>query len=344
VLIDRFLEDAYEADVDAVSDGERVVIGGIMQHIEDAGIHSGDSACVLPPYIIGEADLATMREHTVALARALGVVGLINVQFAIRDGQVYVLEVNPRASRTIPFVSKAIGVPLASVAARVMLGESLSAIGVTEEIVPPYVSVKEAVFPFIKFRETDPILGPEMRSTGEVMGLSDSFGSAFAKAQLAADNGLPLEGTILVTVNDRDKAHVVPIVRRFYEMGFRILATSGTARFLRARGIPAEGVFKVHEGRPHGIDLIVNGSVQLLINTPFGKHSQRDDYSMRQAAVAHRIPYTTTLSAAGAACDAILSLRFRAPRVRSLQEWHEMLPAVSRQVSAASHELAADRR
>ncbi|HEX6534968.1 MAG TPA: carbamoyl-phosphate synthase large subunit [Gemmatimonadaceae bacterium] len=324
VLIDRFLEDAYEVDVDAVADGERVVVGGVMQHIEDAGIHSGDSASVLPPYIIGERDLATMREHTAALARALGVVGLINVQFAIKNGTVYVLEVNPRASRTVPFVSKAIGVPLASIAARVMLGETLAATGFTEEIVPPYVSVKEAVFPFNKFREADPILGPEMRSTGEVMGISDSFGSAFAKAQLAADNGLPLEGAVLITVNDSDKASVVPIARRFHEMGFRLLATTGTARFLRARGIPAEPVFKVHEGRPHGIDLIVNGQVQLLINTPLGKHSQRDDYTMRQAAVAHRIPYTTTLSAANAACDAILSLRFRPPRVRSLQEWHDL--------------------
>jgi len=327
VLIDRFLEDAYEADVDAISDGERVVIGGVMQHIEDAGIHSGDSACVLPPYIIGESDLMTMREHTIALASALGVVGLINVQFAVKDGVVYVLEVNPRASRTIPFVSKAIGVPLASIAARVMAGESLTAIGLAEEITPPYVSVKEAVFPFNKFREADPILGPEMRSTGEVMGISDSFGSAFGKAQLAADNGLPLSGSVLITVNDSDKATVLPIARRFHEMGFRILATSGTARFLRGRGIPAERVFKVHEGRPHGVDLIVNGQVQLLINTPLGKHSQRDDYTMRQAAVAHRIPYTTTLSAANAACDAILALRFRPPRVRALQEWHELTRA-----------------
>jgi carbamoyl-phosphate synthase large subunit len=328
VLIDRFLEDAYEADVDAISDGEHVVIGGVMQHIEDAGIHSGDSACVLPPYIIGEHDLHVMREHTVALARALGVVGLINVQFAVKDGVVYVLEVNPRASRTIPFVSKAIGVPLASIAARVMLGETLASIGFTEEVVPPYVSVKEAVFPFNKFREADPILGPEMRSTGEVMGISDSFGSAFAKAELAADNGLPTEGAIFVTVNDPDKDSVVPIARRFQEMGFKLMATSGTARYLRGRGIAAERVFKVHEGRPHGIDLIVNGEVQLLINTPMGKHSQRDDYSMRQAAVAHRIPYTTTLSAANAACDAILAMRFRPPRVRSLQEWHELVRAV----------------
>ena len=327
VLIDRFLEDAYEVDVDAIADGERVVVGGVMQHIEDAGIHSGDSACVLPPYIISESDLATMREHTAALAKAIGVVGLINVQFAIKDRTVYVLEVNPRASRTIPFVSKAIGVPLASLAARVMLGESLTSLGFTEEIVPPYVSVKEAVFPFSKFREADPVLGPEMRSTGEVMGISDSFGSAFAKAQLAADNGLPLDGAVLITVNNSDKSTVIPMARRFQEMGFRLLATTGTAKFLRSRGIPAERVFKVHEGRPHGIDLIVNRQVQLLINTPLGKHSQRDDYSMRQAAVAHRVPYTTTLSAASAACDAILSLRFRPPRVRSLQEWHELVRA-----------------
>jgi carbamoyl-phosphate synthase large subunit len=329
VLIDRFLEDAYEVDVDAISDGHRVVIGGIMQHIEDAGIHSGDSASVLPPYIIGEEDLDTMRQHTEALAKALGVVGLINVQFAIKDGIVHVLEVNPRASRTVPFVSKTIGVPLASLAARVMLGETLEAIGFTEEILPPFVAVKEAVFPFNKFPEADPILGPEMRSTGEVMGISDSFGSAFAKAQIAADNALPVSGTILITVNDSDKPSVAPIARRFHEMGFKIMATTGNARFLRSRGIPAERVFKVHEGRPNGVDLIVNRAVQLLINTPLGKHAQRDDYTMRQAAVAHSIPYTTTLSAASAACDAILSLRFRRPRVRALQEWHEAARATS---------------
>ena len=321
VLIDRFLEDAYEVDVDALSDGERVVIGGVMQHIEDAGIHSGDSACVLPPYLIGEKDLQTMRDQTVALARALNVVGLINVQFAIRHGVVYVLEVNPRASRTIPFVSKAIGVPLASYAARVMCGETLEQIGFTEEIIPPFVSVKEAVFPFNKFAGTDPILGPEMRSTGEVMGISDSFGSAFAKAQLAASNGLPLGGAILITVNDNDKPTVTPIARRFHEMGFRLYATAGTHRYLRARGIPVTPVLKVHEGRPNCMDMIVNGDAQLLINTPFGKHSLRDDYTLRQAAIRHRVAYTTTLSAASAASDAILSLRSRIPSVRSLQEW-----------------------
>jgi carbamoyl-phosphate synthase large subunit len=325
VLIDSFLEDAFEADVDAIADGDRVVIGGIMQHIEDAGIHSGDSACVLPPYLIGESDLDVMRAHTVSFARALGVVGLINVQFAIKNGEVYVLEVNPRASRTIPFVSKAIGVSLAAIAARVMLGETLAEIGFTDEIVPGYVAVKEAVFPFTKFREFDPILGPEMRSTGEVMGISTSFGSAFAKAQISADNVLPDAGTILLTVNDFDKNAVTPIARRFHEMGFRLVATQGTARHLRGRGIPVERVFKVHEGRPHGIDLILNGDVQLLINTPLGKHAQQDDYTLRQAAIAHGVAYTTTLSAANAACDAILSMRSRAPSVRSLQEWHASL-------------------
>ncbi len=327
VLIDRFLEDAYEADVDAISDGERVVIGGIMQHIEDAGIHSGDSACVLPPYLIGEKDLAKMREHTVAFAKALGVVGLINVQYAVKDGQVYVIEVNPRGSRTVPFVSKAIGVSLAAMAARVMLGEKLSDIGFTEEIIPHYISVKEAVFPFTKFREFDPILGPEMRSTGEVMGVAESFGMAFAKAQLAADNGLPDSGTILLTVNDFDKDAVTPIARRFHEMGFRLIGTEGTARHLKGRGIPVSRVFKVHEGRPHGIDLILNGDVQMLINTPFGKHAQQDDYSLRQAAIAHGVAYTTTLSAANAACDAILSMKSRGPSVRSIQEWHAELEA-----------------
>jgi carbamoyl-phosphate synthase large subunit len=325
VLIDRFLEDAYEADVDALSDGTDVVIGGVMQHIEDAGIHSGDSACVLPPYLIGERDLRTMREHTVAMAKALGVVGLINVQFAVKDGIVYVLEVNPRASRTIPFVSKSIGVPLASLAARAMMGETLAELGFTEEIIPPYVTVKEAVFPFNKFRETDPILGPEMRSTGEVMGLAESFGAAFAKSQLAADNGLPLSGVIMITVNEHDKPSVTPIARRFQEMGFRILATEGTARFLRGRGIPCTKILKVHEGRPHAVDYIVNGEIHLLINTPLGKHAQRDDYTLRQAAIQHRVPYTTTLSAASAACDAVLALRSRQPEVRSLQEWHALL-------------------
>jgi carbamoyl-phosphate synthase large subunit len=333
VLIDRFLEDAFECDVDAICDGTRVVIGGIMQHIEDAGIHSGDSACVLPPYLVGAEDMQSMRDQTVSLALALGVVGLINVQYAIKNGVVYVLEVNPRASRTIPFVSKAIGVAFASLAARVIAGETLDDVGLTEEIVPPYVSVKEAVFPFNKFPGTDPVLGPEMRSTGEVMGISDSFGSAFAKSQLAASNGLPLEGVVLITVTDSDKPTVTPIARRFHEMGFRVVATAGTAAYLRARGIPADRIFKVHEGRPNCLDMIVNRDAQLLINTPLGKHAQVDDYLLRQAAIVNRVSYTTTMSAASAASDAILSLRSRKPTVRCLQEWHAML-AESRADSA----------
>jgi carbamoyl-phosphate synthase large subunit len=330
VLIDSFLEDAFEADVDAVSDGHRVVIGGVMQHIEDAGIHSGDSACVLPPYLIREEDIALMKAQTIKLAQALGVVGLLNVQYAVKHGVVYVLEANPRGSRTIPFVSKAIGVPLASVAARAMLGESLESIGFTEEIIPPFVSVKEAVFPFTKFREFDPLLGPEMRSTGEVMGISDSFGSAFAKAQLAADNRLPVEGAIFITVNDSDKPNVIRIARKLHEMGFQLYSTDGTARYLAGRGIPVRVVRKVHEGRPNGVDLIKNGEIQLLINTPLGKHAQYDDYILRQTAIAQRVSYTTTLSAADAACDAILSLKSRRPSVRSLQEWHQIVKEEAR--------------
>ncbi len=323
VLIDRFLEDAFEADVDAIADGTRCVIAGVMQHIEDAGVHSGDSACVLPPYLIGDRQVAEMREHTQAFARALGVVGLINVQYAIKDGVVFVLEVNPRASRTVPFVSKATGVPLAKLAAAVMVGRTLDELGLPDELPVAGVAVKEAVFPFTKLPGVDTVLGPEMRSTGEAMGLADSFGMAFAKAQIAADGSLPLEGTIFVTVNDSDKPTVVPIVRRFHELGFRILATEGTQRYLRGRGVPAELVRKVHEGRPNAIDLIVSGEVHLLINTPLGKFTQADDYAIRRAALMHRVPYTTTMSAASAAGDAIIALRSRTGSVRSLQEWHE---------------------
>jgi carbamoyl-phosphate synthase large subunit len=323
VLIDRFLEDAFEADVDAIADGTRCVIGGVMQHIEDAGVHSGDSACVMPPYLIGDSQVEEMRGHTQAFAKALGVVGLINVQYAIKDGVVFVLEVNPRASRTIPFVSKATGVPLAKLAAAVMVGRTLDELGLPDELPVAGVAVKEAVFPFTKLPGVDTVLGPEMRSTGEAMGLADSFGMAFAKAQIAADGSLPLEGAIFVTVNDSDKPTVLPIVRRFHELGFRILATEGTQRYLRARGVPAERVMKVHEGRPNAIDLIVSGEVHLLINTPLGKFTQADDYAIRRAALMHRVPYTTTMSAASAAGDAIIALRSRTGSVRSLQEWHE---------------------
>jgi carbamoyl-phosphate synthase large subunit len=295
-----------------------------MQHIEDAGIHSGDSACVLPPYLITEEQVEVMKQHTRAFAKRLGVVGLINVQYAIRDGVVYVLEVNPRGSRTVPFVGKTTGVPLAKLAAAVMAGRTLDELGLTDDVVPPYVAVKEAVFPFGKFPGVDLVLGPEMRSTGEVMGVADSFGMAFAKAQAAVDGSLPLEGAVFITVNDRDKANVVPIARRFHELGFRVLATSGTARYLRGKGIPSERVLKVHEGRPNALDLLVSGRIQLLVNTPLGKLTQQDDYTIRRTALQHRVPYTTTLSAASAACDAIIALRSRRLEVRSLQEWHEL--------------------
>ncbi len=324
VLIDSFLEDAFEADVDAICDGTDAVVGGVMQHIEDAGIHSGDSACVLPPYLITEAQVEEMREYTRAFARRLGVVGLINAQYAIKDGVVYVLEVNPRASRTVPFVSKTTGVPLAAAAAAVMAGDSLAKIGLTDDPLQPYVAVKEAVFPFAKFPGVDTRLGPEMRSTGEVMGIADSFGMAFAKAQASADGALPLEGAVFVTVNDHDKPTVVPIARRFHELGFRLLATAGTQRYLRARGVPAERVFKVYEGRPNAIDLLVSGQIQLLVNTPLGKLTQQDDYAMRRAALQHGIPYTTTMSAAAAACDAIIAMKSRRLEVCSLQEWHAL--------------------
>lgn len=327
VLVDRFLEDAFEADVDALSDGEQVVIGAVMEHIESAGIHSGDSACVLPPYLIPPDAVAQMKAHTVAFARKLGVVGLINVQYAYKDGQVYVIEVNPRASRTAPFVSKAIGVSLPSVAARLMLGETLAQVGFTEEIVPPYISVKEAVFPFNKFREFDPVLSPEMRSTGEVMGIDDDFGTSFLKSQIAADNALPREGAVFFTVNDGDKPTAARIAARFHALGFGIFATSGTAAYFTQQGIPVTSVLKVHEGRPHGVDLILNGEIQLLVNTPLGKHAQVDDEKLRQAAIANRVPYTTTLTAANAAIEAIAARRTREPGVRSLQEWHAILGA-----------------
>jgi carbamoyl-phosphate synthase large subunit len=331
VLIDRFLEDAFEADVDAIADGERCVIGGVMQHIEDAGVHSGDSACVLPPYLLDERHVEEMRQHTRDFARALGVVGLINVQYAVKDDTVYVLEVNPRGSRTVPFVSKATGVSLAKLAAGVMVGRTLDDLGVADEVSMPYVAVKEAVFPFAKLPNVDTLLGPEMRSTGEVMGVADSFGMAFAKAQLGADAGLPLEGGILVTVNDLDKATVLPIVRRFHEMGFRMYATEGTSRYLRARGIPTQFVTKVYEGRPNPADLIVSGDVGLLINTPLGKLTQRDDYYIRRAALQHRVPYMTTMSAASAACDAVLALKSRRGGVRCLQEWYELTRGIKQE-------------
>ena len=319
VLIDSFLEDAFEADVDALCDGTHVVIGGIMQHIEDAGVHSGDSACVLPPYLLSGAVLEEIRELTRKFALELGVVGLLNVQYAIKDEVVYVLEVNPRASRTVPFVSKATGVPLARLAARIMAGEKLVDLEVQEEPPVPGVAVKEAAFPFNRF-DVDVLLGPEMRSTGEVMGFDDSFGMAFAKAQISAGNPLPEEGALIVTVNDNDKETVTPILRRFRDLGFEIMATQGTRDYLERLGVPAERVYKVNEGQPNIVDHIITGDIVLLINTPLGKKSQYDDYAMRRAAITHKLPYLTTMSATSAACDAIIALKSRQREVRSVQE------------------------
>ena len=322
VLIDRFLEDAFEADVDALSDGTDVVIGGIMQHIEDAGVHSGDSACVLPPYLLGRAELDQMRRLTRSFALELGVVGLLNVQYAVKDGQVYVLEVNPRASRTVPFVGKATGVPLARLAARLVAGERLADLNVPSEPEVNGVAVKEAVFPFNRF-DVDTLLGPEMRSTGEAMGVDDSFGMAFAKAQVSAGNRLPGENdtrTVIVTVNDADKPTVTPLVRRLADLGFTILATNGTRHHLNQLGIACERIYKVGEGRPHIVDRIVSGRVGLLINTPLGKKSQYDDYAMRRAAITYGVPYLTTMSATSAAVDAVTAQRTRRPEILSIQE------------------------
>ncbi len=320
VLIDSFLEDAFEADVDALSDGKDVVIGGIMQHIEDAGVHSGDSACVLPPYLLSAEELDVIRDLTRKFALELGVVGLVNVQFAIKDGEVFVLEVNPRASRTIPFVGKATGVPLARLAARVMAGEPLADLNVPAEPKVNGVAVKEAVFPFDRF-EVDTLLGPEMRSTGEVMGIDDSFAMAFAKASKGTGNAVPVRGgALVVSVNDRDKPTVTPIIRRLFDMDFEIFATKGTHRYLTSLGIASSRIFKVGEGRPNIVDRIVSGEVGLLINTPLGKKSQYDDYAMRRAAITHNVPYLTTMSAANAACDALIALRSRTPEVRAIQD------------------------
>jgi carbamoyl-phosphate synthase large subunit len=319
VLVDSFLEDAFEADVDALCDGTDVVIGGIMQHIEDAGVHSGDSACVLPPYLLSDPVLEEIRDLTRKFALELGVVGLMNVQYAIKNDVVYVLEVNPRASRTIPFVSKATGVPLARLAARIMAGEKLADLNVPEEPPVPGVAVKEAAFPFNRF-DVDVLLGPEMRSTGEVMGFDDSFGMAFAKAQVSAGNDLPEVGNLIVTVNDADKATVTPILRRFHDLGFTIMATKGTQDYLQRLGVPSERVYKVGENRPNIVDHIVTGDVALLINTPLGKTSQYDDYAMRRAAITYKVPYLTTMSATSAALDALIALKSRAREVCSIQE------------------------
>jgi carbamoyl-phosphate synthase large subunit len=323
VLIDKFVEDAFEFDVDAVYDGHNLLLGGIMQHIEEAGIHSGDSACVLPPYLITAEQLELIKHYTHQLARALKVRGLINVQYAMRDGGVYVLEVNPRASRTVPFVSKAIGLPLAKVAARVMVGRTLRQMGLTNPPQPRHISVKEAVLPFNKFDDVSVYLGPEMRSTGEVMGISYNLGTAFAKSQVAAGGELPVAGTVFISVNDNDKFRIIPIARDFVELGFNLVATEGTCQSLRACGIACEMAHKVGKGDPTSLSLIRQGKIQLIVNTPWGKMSRTHEYEIGRVALQHNVPCITTLSGAGAAVRGIRSIKTKTLSVRSLQEYHE---------------------
>jgi carbamoyl-phosphate synthase large subunit len=323
VLVDKFLEDAIEIDVDAVSDGECSVVGGVMEHIEKAGIHSGDAACALPPYSLGEDQVKVLRAQTRALASALGVVGLINVQFAIRNDAVYVLEVNPRASRTVPFVSKAIGVPLAKIATRAMLGHSLASIAHVEERELGHIAVKESVFPFIKFPGVDVVLGPEMKSTGEVMGIDRDFRKAYLKSQIAANSALPTSGKVFVSVKNRDKRAVMSLARRLVEMGFSLVATTGTARVLERHGMAVEHVFKVlEEQRPNVVDLIKQGEIVLVINTPEDGRARQDSSTLRRAALAQNVPYYLTVDGIQAAIGAIEALMKGEQSVRSLQEYH----------------------
>jgi carbamoyl-phosphate synthase large subunit len=322
VLVDRFLEDAIEVDVDCISDGETTVIGAIMEHIEEAGIHSGDSACVIPTFSLPQEVLDEISAATKAMARELKVRGLMNVQFAVKGQDVYVLEVNPRASRTVPFVSKAIGVPLAKLAAKVMTGKSLRELGFTREIVPKHYSVKEAVFPFLRYEGIDISLGPEMKSTGEVMGIDVDLGLAYAKSQMAAPPPLPISGNVFVSVKDADKEAVVPVVREFVKLGFGIIATAGTFEMLAAAKIPVRKVFKLREGRPNVLDRVKNGDINFIINTPSGKIPREDEVRIRNASLAQRIPIMTTVRAALASANGIRSLQKRKVSVRSLQEYH----------------------
>ena len=323
VLVDRFLEDAIEVDVDCISDGESTVIGAIMEHIEEAGIHSGDSACVIPTFSLPKNVLNEISSATKAMARELRVRGLMNVQFAVKGEDVYVLEVNPRASRTVPFVSKAIGVPLAKLAAKVMAGKTLRELEFTREVIPKHFSVKEAVFPFLRYQGIDISLGPEMKSTGEVMGIDVDLGLAYAKSQMAAPPALPIRGNVFVSVKDSDKEAIVPLVREFSELGFGIIATGGTAAALARANIPVRKVFKLREGRPNVLDRVKNGDINFIINTPSGKIPREDEVRIRNASLAQRIPIMTTVRAAQASANGIRSLQKHKVQVRSLQEYHE---------------------
>ena len=322
VLVDKFLDDATEVDVDAISDGREVVIGGIMEHIELAGVHSGDSACSLPPRSLSQKVQSAIRHQTVSLAKELRVVGLMNIQFAVKGKAIYVLEVNPRASRTVPFVSKATGVPLAKMAARVMAGKTLHELGFTQEVVPTYMSVKEAVFPFIKFPGVDTILGPEMKSTGEVMGIDESFAMAFAKSQIAAGTILPIDGKVFLSVRDHDKEALLPVARLLIESGFSVVATRGTAAYLRNAGLTVEVVNKVQEGSPHIVDAIRAGAIAVVMNTTEGAQAVADSFSIRRSALECRVPYFTTIAGAAAAAEGIARLRQGLLTVKPLQEYH----------------------
>ncbi len=327
ILIDKFLEDAIEIDVDAVSDGSRTIIGGIMEHIEEAGVHSGDSACVLPPRTLRPEMIDQIKKATKALAAELGVIGLMNIQFAIKDQTLYVLEVNPRASRTVPFVSKATGVPLAKVATRVMLGQSLDDLNLADRPDPKHISVKEAVFPFNRFPGVDTILGPEMKSTGEVMGIDNDFGLAYAKAQSAAGQILPKEGTVFISVRNRDKVEIVETAEMFSNLGFNLVATRGTAAVLLENGLKVETVNKVSEGRPHAIDMIKNNQISLIVNTSLGKRTVIDSESLRRAALLYKVPYVTTTAGAEATALACAALLKHDLTVKSLQEYHSLIGA-----------------
>ena len=328
VLIDKFVEDAFELDVDAIADETgAVVIGGIMEHIEEAGIHSGDSSCVVPPYLVAERHLATIRDYTRRIARALKVIGLMNIQYALKDDVMYVLEVNPRASRTVPYLSKATGVPLAKIAALVMAGKTLSQLGYEADLEVAGVFVKTPVFPFVRFPGVDTILGPEMKSTGEVMGGSTTFGGAFAKAMQSAGQRLPEKGTAFISVNNDDKPNVLAIARNLADLGFPIVATRGTAAYLRAHGIAVEVVFKVNEGRPNIVDHILNNQIQIIVNTPLGRESFFDDRAMRRVAMLHNLPCITTLTGASAAVEAIRAVRTHALDVRAIQDYHAEIAA-----------------
>jgi carbamoyl-phosphate synthase large subunit len=322
VLVDRFLDDAIEVDVDCIADGEIAVIGAVMQHIEEAGIHSGDSACVIPAFSLSAKVISTIEAATQAMAKELAVCGLMNVQFAVKDDEVYVLEVNPRASRTVPFVSKAIGVPLAKLAAKVMAGKSLRELGFTSKIVPQHFSVKEAVFPFIRFPGIDIMLGPEMKSTGEVMGIADDLGLAYAKSQMAAQPPLPSGGNVFVSVKDSDKPETVRLAAELIRLGFKLYATSGTAQALSSAQVPVKRLFKLAEGRPHALDMLKNGEIDLIINTPSGKVPRKDEIQIRSLAVAQRIPILTTTSGVEASIRAIKAIQAKGISVTPLQKYH----------------------